>query len=149
VVVFLATAWGLGLAGTPVLGHALPHFVWTWPVSLYVGFQTVIHTIAWFERQPEQARGRWLSRGVVLLFLAMCYLYYVMCQNLGLATAWSFLIGFLPAWPLAVLAARSHLRGSGWLLQALAIGLAYSVFFWGGAGFILWKAITAEELSTF
>lgn len=134
----------LGFAGTPLSGHLRDKFLWTWPMALFVGFEMLLQTIVWAEGRPDRKRPRWLSRGAVLFFLAMCWLYYHACQQLGLATAWAFLIGFLPAWPFAVLAARAWVASAGWWRRVVWLVVAFSIFYWSGGAFIAWKTAIAE-----
>ncbi|MCI0685007.1 MAG: hypothetical protein L0Y71_23160 [Gemmataceae bacterium] len=142
-----AVTGAVGVAGLRVCRRVRDEFLWTWPVALFAGFQITLQTIVAVEAVeagPDRARRRWLSRGVVLAFLAMCWLYYVACQQLGLATAWAFLIGFLPAWPLAAPAARSWVARASWWRRGAWLAAAYSVFYWSGGAFIAWKTAIAE-----
>jgi hypothetical protein len=143
-VVFWIGVFVLGLAATFYSGHVRDEFVWTWPMSLFAGFALTLHTIVWAESSSARARARWLSRVVVLAFLAMCWLYYHACAQLGLATAWAFLIGFLPAWPFAVSAARCSVAGGAWWRRAAWSAAAFTVFYWSGGAFIAWKTSIAE-----
>ncbi len=58
-----------------------------------------------------------------------------MCQAIGYTMAWSFLAGFFPAAPAAVLAARARLR---WV-RILAEAIAFSAFFWIAGMLPAWK----------
>jgi outer membrane protein assembly factor BamB len=144
--IFWSACFVLGLIATPLLGHALDRFVWTWPLCLFVGYQSVIETIVAESSHPRQAWARWRSRGVVLAFLALCWLYYAACQQLGLPLLWGFLIGFLPAWPVSALAARPRQFRGAAVVRAIGLLLAYTVCFWSAAAWIAWKTSFAEEL---
>jgi hypothetical protein len=140
-VLFWTATFVLAVAATTALGHGRQQFVWTWPLALFVVYQATIQTIVWAEGSAAKKRARWWSRGMVIIFLSFCWLYYAACQQLGLATVWAFLIGFLPAWPLAVAAARR--RGKP-CQSVLLVGLAFSLFYWSGGAFIGWKTAVAE-----
>jgi hypothetical protein len=150
-VMFWLAAFVLGLIATPVAGHALDLFVWTWPLPLYVGYQLLIDVIVWSQPPNSSGEGaavrgrqRWLPRVALVSFLALAYGYFLACQQLGLSILWSFLIGALPAWPFAVLAAKARPPARSWS-RPLWVTLAYSAFFWTAAAFIAWKTMIAEE----
>lgn len=77
----------------------------------------------------------WPEGGPPLLFLAACYGYYELCVAVGYVVAWSFLAGFLPAAPTAVVAARSR----RWWLWLPAEGVGFAVYFWASALLPGWK----------
>ena len=113
---FCAVALLAGTAGTTALGHVVGTFVLTWPAALFMALQITVAVISWAERRPEAARHaarRW-SRLTVVLFLTVCLGYYELCKGVGLATGWTFLTGFLPAYPLVVLVVCAR-RRSIWL----------------------------------
>jgi hypothetical protein len=132
---FWSGAFVLGLAGTTVLGYGAGEFVLTWPAALFVGYQLTLRTIVWAEASPDRRWARRRSRLVGLAFLALCLGYYELCKRVGVATGWAFLFGFLPAFPLAVLAARRWRGRAAWLLLLLA----FSACYWGSAAFLVWK----------
>jgi hypothetical protein len=122
---FAASAFLLGLAGTTVGSAWADRFVLTWPASLYVAFRVTLAAITWAEAQPMKRKPRWLSRTMTLLFLAVCYGYYRLCMAVGYVMAWSFLAGFLPAAPAAVVAARAR----KWWVRAAAEVAGFSIYF--------------------
>jgi outer membrane protein assembly factor BamB len=124
--VFVATAFVLGLAGTAMFGAWADVFVLTWPVSLYVAFRLTLAIGVRAEARKGEWRPRLAARGVLLLFLALCYGYYRLCLEVGYVMAWSFLAGFLPIVPIAVVAARTR---RAWL-RALADGAAFTAYYW-------------------
>ncbi len=138
-VVFGLASFLLGLAGTTVASRYLDQFVLTWPVCLFVAYDTVLFTITWAERQPNLKRSRWVSRLVVVLFLVLGFVYYELCRTVGLATGLWFLIGLLPAFPLGVLAARFQYHGRHWLLQMLSVLAAFTVYFWSSGLLLVWR----------
>ncbi len=91
-------------------------------------------------QQPDDRRGFWLARLVVVLFLVAVYAYYELCKAVGMFIAWSFLIGFPPAFPLTFLAVRADRNGQPlWIVAAWTL-LAFGVFFWSAQALLLWKA---------
>jgi hypothetical protein len=126
-----------GGGGTAAFSAAAGKFVFTWPVSLFAAYQGML-TVATWARGGRRARG-WLARGAVLAFAALCWGYYVLCRSLFIVMGYGFLVGFLPAFPAAIWAARGMRRGMGLRGHAAwALGV-FSVHFWASAAFILWR----------
>jgi hypothetical protein len=137
--VFWISSFIIGLAGTSMFSPLQGAFVLTWPASLFVVYEVTLMTILWTEQQPPGQRRRWPSRVVVSCFLALCVGYYELCKVAGAVPAWRFLIGFLPAWPLAVIAARrAHAKGKP-LNQLLWLAGAFSVYFWASGLATAWR----------
>jgi outer membrane protein assembly factor BamB len=124
--VFAALAFVLGLAGTTVYSSGADVCILTWPASLYVAFRLTLAVVVWAESQPAKNRPRLVSRGVMLLFLALCYGYYRLCLAVGYVMAWGFLGGFLPAAPFAIVATKARRRA----VALLADAVAFTVYFW-------------------
>jgi outer membrane protein assembly factor BamB len=135
---FAASAFLLGLAGTATLSTWADALILTWPVSLYVGFRLAVAAARQAGARPRDRRVQWAARAVGLLFVGLCFGYYQACVAVGYLMAWSFLAGFLPAAPAAVVAARSNRAWVGFL----ADGVGFSVFFWAGGLLPGWKAGT-------
>jgi len=127
--VFVVLAFTLGAIGTTVVGTWFGTFAWTWPVSLYVAFRVVL-TIG-LDRTVHGWRRQLIGRLALLLFIAICYGYYRLCMAVGFAMAWGFLLGFVPALPLALFANRIANPKLRWLLD----GLGFAVYFWTSALF--------------
>jgi len=142
--IFWAISFLLGLAGTSIFSILADSFILTWPASMFVAFQITLFAISWAERQPNRRKARRISRVVTILFLALCLGYYELCKVLGVVMGWSFLIGFLPAWPFSVLAARGHHRQGAVWLQALWVLLAFTVYFWLSGLLPAWKMMLAR-----
>ncbi len=132
---FAVLAMLLSLAGTPLFSTWADTFVFTWPASLYIAFRLLLAWITWVEAQPKKKRLRWASRLLTLLFLAFCVGYFLLCQAIGYTLAWSFLAGFLPAAPAAILAARAR----RWWIKVLAEIVAFAAFFWVAGLLPTWK----------
>ena len=130
-VVLGCVALVVGAAGTTAVGYAGGPFVLTWPAALFAALQLTVAVVSWAERQGDRRKARRWSRLAGVLFLALCFGYYELCKNVGLATGWTFLMGLLPAYPFAVLAAR---RSSWWGV------VGFVVYYWGSVGFIVWKS---------
>jgi outer membrane protein assembly factor BamB len=126
---YATTAFLLGLAGTTVFSSATGVFVITWPASLYVAFRLTLAASLWTE-------ARLAARGVLLLFLVLCYGYYRLCLAVGYVMAWGFLAGF----PLAVPAAIAAVRIRHLWLRVLLDGVGFTVYFWASGMLPAWKA---------
>jgi hypothetical protein len=138
--VFWAVALVLGVAATPLGNRFATGFVFTWPVSLFAAHQIALVAILYSRQQPQQRIATWMSLAAVVALLGLCLAYYDLCRRLALAIAWVFLMGFLPSWPLAVLAARRLLGGRRPLAVLLWTLLAFSLYFGAASGFLLWRA---------
>lgn len=127
-----------GVIGSPIINARQSEYVLLWPLVLWAAFQITINVITWTERQPDRRWPRWMSRATTILFLGTCVLYFSLCRGLGYAIEWAFLIGFLPAFPIAAWAGR-------WLTwqvrcwpvtDAIFMLLSWSVYFWSSVIFI-------------
>ena len=122
--VFVVLAFSLGVIGTTVIGSWFDTFIWTWPISLYIAFRSVI-TLG-LDRTKTGWRHQLSARLALLLFIALCYGYYRLCMAVGFAMAWGFLGGFVPALPLAAFANRVTNPKIRWLFEVLG----FVVYFW-------------------
>jgi len=131
----------VGVVGSPILNQVQSEYVLLWPLVLWAVFQITINLIVWTERHIDRRRYRWLSRGCGATFLATCVLYFHLCRSLGYAIEWSFLVGFLPGFAVAVLSAQLLTRRPrGWLLLDLLVAaVSFSAYFWGSVAFVKWK----------
>jgi outer membrane protein assembly factor BamB len=133
---FAATAFVLGLVGTPLFSRWAEAFVLTWPASLYVAFRVALAVADRAGSRPRTTRTRATSGGVTLLFLGLCLGYYRLCVVTGYVMAWGFLAGFLPAAPFAVVAVGANRR---WV-RTLADAAGFAVYFWASGLLPGWKA---------
>jgi hypothetical protein len=135
--------WGLlfllGLLGPSVLSSLANQLLFTWPASLYAAFHAALLTCWWAERQPKRRPARWLARLAMLCFLLAGYGYFELCKATGMFVAWTFLAGFLPAFPMTLMAVREETRGRIWLAAAWAL-MAFSAFYWTCPALLAWKA---------
>jgi hypothetical protein len=134
--VFPATAFALGVAGTTVYGWWADAFILTWPAALYVAFRLLLVMSDWAGQQPWSLRRRLWSGLSVLAFVALCYSYYRLCVATGYVMGWSFLAGFLPAMPAAVVAVKSRRRYLAWTADVVG----FVVYFWCSGLLPGWKA---------
>lgn len=135
-----------GVLGSAVLNPRQPEYLFTWPLALWGTFQITLLTISWCERQPDKRRARWWSRGAGLVLLAVSVLYFHVCRTLGLSIEWSYLIGFLPAFPVAALCARLLISHHRFVLLAdpvLAV-VSFSAYFWACAWFMKWWLVVGS-----
>lgn len=112
---------------------ALNRFVWTWPVCVFVAYPLTTNVAVW-ARSSNHQRAAWAARASILGMLAVGYVYFVSCEQLGLSILWSFLVGVLPAWPLSIGAARtsrSWARGL-WLGRRSRSSTGARRRFWAG-----------------
>ena len=128
---FPTTSFLLGSVGTTIFSEWADTFVLTWPASLYVSFRTILALGVRAEKQPRTLRLRLRSGAALLVFLGICFGYYKLCAIIGYAVGWVFLIGFLPAMPIAALAAKQRRWWLRWMLDALG----FAVYFWS-SGFM-------------
>ncbi|MBA4191108.1 MAG: hypothetical protein C0467_24245 [Planctomycetaceae bacterium] len=136
--VFSLLAFVLGAVGTTAIGAWCDTFVLTWPVSLYIAFRGMI--ALGMDRTASGWRHQVFARVALLLFIALCYAYYLLCMAVGYAMAWGFLGGFVPATPIAVIANRVGNQRIRWFLEVLG----FAVYFWVSAFVPGWKARMAS-----
>ncbi len=134
-VVFLTVPFLLGMVGTTIFSEWADTFVLTWPACLYVSFRTILALGVWAGNQPRTLRIRVRSGTALMVFLGICFGYYKLCAMIGYAVGWCFLIGFLPATPVAVLAAKQR---RWWLRWILDTG-GFTVYFWFSGLLPEWK----------
>lgn len=141
--IWIVTALLLGVAGTTFFGHWFQEFYFSWPIVLALVFESVVCRLQ--ERKPTGAEATqterpWLSRLLLIGFALLCLGYFYLCRRLSLAFEWAFLIGFPTAIPFLWLVKREVQQGKpyGWS-QWASSGLAFTAFYWTGAGVILWR----------
>ncbi len=140
-VAFRAVFWGglfvLGAAGTPVLTFASREFVFTWPSALFAVYQAVL--VVGEGARKGSVRERYIARASVIAFACLCFGYYHLCRSLFVVMGYGFLVGILPAFPVAIVAAR-RMVGRGRPASDLGWAMAsFSVYFWASALFTIWK----------
>ncbi len=129
----LATAL-FGVLATPVLNRLDPdHFSFTWPVTLFAVFQSAILASVAATRAPTDRATRRLSYLTGLGWVLTCAAYFLLLRQASLPHEWGFLLGFLPAAPLAIWAARLATRGAAKVAIAAVVLLGISAGFWGAA----------------
>ena len=127
----------LGVAATPIGNRHASEFVFTWPLSLFAVHQFALAAVYW-SRQPTRGRlGVWAGTAGAGFLMLACFAYYELTRSLSLAPAWYFLLTFLPAWPLAVPAARKLQRPGNLGIDLVWMLLAFSVYFWAAGGLLL------------
>ncbi len=132
---FALLAFLLGAIGTTLIGHFLDLFVWTWPVSLYVAFHSVV--ALGLGDKVTGWRHEAFGRLALILFMIFCYLYYRFCMAVGYGVAWGFLFGLLPVLPFTILVQKvSPSSRWHWCLEIFA----FVVYFWSSGLFPAIKA---------
>jgi len=86
-------------------------------------------------RPVLKRRARWTSLAALTIFLLLCFGYYRLCPAVGYVMAWTFLAGFAPAAPAAILATRTRRL---WL-RAAADLLGFAAYFWLSGMLPAWK----------
>ena len=146
-VVFWTVAILIGAIGSPLLNQRpgaqqRDEYVFLWPLLLWAALQLTLLAVTWAESQPQPARrkARWLSRLAGLSLLATSGLYFHLCRRLGLSIEWGFLVGFLPAFPVAALCARGLLARHRFVLVSdlLCAAVSFSAYFWSCGLFLKW-----------
>lgn len=141
-VVFWLVTLLVGAVGSPLLNHRQDEYVFLWPLVLWAALQLTLLAVTWAESQPLPARrrARWGSRMAGLSLMATSGLYFHLCRRLGMSIEWGFLTGFLPAFPVAALAARGLL--ARWrlflLTDLLCAAASFTVYFWSCGWFLKW-----------
>ena len=124
----------LGVLATPVLNRLDPdHFAFTWPVTLFALFQSAILASIEATRDPHDRATRRRSYLTGLGWVLTCAAYFLLLRQASLPHEWGFLLGFIPAAPLAMWAARLATRGAAKVAIAAVVWLGISAGFWGAA----------------
>jgi hypothetical protein len=141
--IFWIIAGLTGVIGSPIINSRQNDYVLLWPLVLWTAFQLTINTITWAEQSSDRRRVRWVSRGCGLLFIGTCVLYFHLCRSLGYAIEWSFLVGFLPSFAFAAVAARFMIsRSRFWPVTDLIFAtVSFTAYFWSSVIFIKWKLV--------
>jgi outer membrane protein assembly factor BamB len=140
----------LGVLGTTFLSRWADDFYFTWPLVLAMVFETLVFQTSLSRRtnsgDESQAsapywNNRWSGRLLAVAFVMICLIYFLACRRLNLATEWSFLVGFPAAVPFLLLARSSALKQNRytWLSEWVLTAVAFTAYYWLGAGVILWK----------
>ncbi|MDV6030161.1 MAG: PQQ-like beta-propeller repeat protein [Phycisphaera sp. RhM] len=137
--VFLTLSMISCMAAGPLLSHAFNEFIFTWPGCLYLVFQHAI-SVAQFRRSDQHA-SRWHGRATAFGFIAMCYVYFVICREHNLVSAWVFLCAFPVAIPSALATRWFHNRDGFGNLAAgsTAFVVSLSVYYAGAAAILWWR----------
>lgn len=136
----LAAFWMLlfvaGIALTPLGNAWFDHFMFTWPLCLFVVQHAVLAAAVRARRQPAGTIP-WAACFGTLAFFATCLVYFHLCRRLDLAIGWVFLLGFLPSWPLAVPVAWKLSSRSSIAMVLLGATLAFTAFYWSAGLYAL------------
>lgn len=136
--------WGIlltaGAGGSAALNSESADYVFTWPLALWGLMQLAVEASLWAIRQQHNRWAGWQARGAILLFVLGCGLYFHLCRQLGAAIEWSFLGGFIAAYPLSVIGdgIQRRLRAHHILWMLAVHAASYSAYFWGCAWFAKW-----------
>jgi hypothetical protein len=129
----------LGGLAMPIVTELCQRLILTWPAALFAAFMAMTAAGVRAARDSRPATAA-TARAAGLILVGLSALYYLGCQRLSLLAGWGFLLGFVPAWPMAVGWARRLLAGRG-LGQVTLWGLvSYTVYFWSSALAYLWRA---------
>ncbi len=128
------------IMSSPLLNVRSATYLFLWPLTLWIGWQFA--AMASFASHGSRFASwpRMRSYLAGFAFLGLCGGYYHLCRLLGLATEWSFLVGFLPSFPITHLAARWLTRSHrlGWLTDIVASLLSFAAYFWSSVAFVKW-----------
>ena len=138
--VFWTVVFILGVLGQNLLSAMLDRCLFIWPASLYAACHGTMRMCLWAGQDPANKRRRWLARLSMLCLVLVVYGYLELCKIAGMYIAWSFPFGFLPAFPLMMMAARGELLHKPLWRSAVWTLLAFVVYFWTVEALLLWKA---------
>jgi len=136
--VFYVLLFSLGAIGTFSLSLVQRRLVFTWPVSLFAAYHATLMVAAWARRKGGR-RAAWTARGAGLAFASLCYLYYYVCRGLFVVAGFGFLVGLLPAFPVAAWVAWRIVSKRRLLPELLWSAASFSVYFWASALFTVWR----------
>jgi len=137
-VVFWGTLLLLAVAATPVGNRLGTSFIFTWPAALFAFHQFALWGILWGHRHRHHPRSQWVAMASVSLLIISCVIYFDICRSLDLAVMWVYLVGFLPSWPVTLVAAYLMAARVKPLRDMLWAVPAFSAYYWVSAAFGLW-----------
>jgi len=139
--IFWALVFVLGYLGPNALSAWFDRCLFTWPASLYAAFHATVVVSCWADRHAADRRARWLARLAFAGLLLVGYGYYALCESVGMFIGWTFLFGFLPAFPGTWLGARAQIKLQRlWIVAVLTL-LAFTIYFWSCQALLLWKEL--------
>ena len=129
-------AFVMGALGTTFLSSWRQEFVFTWPLSLFVMFETTVTRAV----QSCHSSSRWNSRLPLIFFVVTCGAYFWLCRRLSLAFEWVFLTAFIGAVPLLAWQATQDRRYPlGMIATTLSRSLAFSLYYLVAVAVLWWK----------
>ena len=134
---FLVLAFLIGVFGTTIAGRIQNVFFFSWPIALAIVFECLVCQLKSADENVKP--NPILARITLLALIVVSLAYFWLCRRLSLAFQWSFLIGFPAALPFLWIVKRSVQSDAAYSIwQWLLSALAFSAFYWAGAGVILW-----------
>ena len=106
--------------------------------ALFAVHQATLIAILWGRRDDRKERLWYVPAVAGFTFLGVCFGYFHVCQTLGLATQWVFLIGFLPSWPIALPAAYRLRRDRRLPEHFVWAILSFSAYYWACGAICVW-----------
>jgi hypothetical protein len=132
-------AFFLGALGTTLLSQYQQEFYFTWVVCLYLTFEPVIGMLRKRKKDSLSVSQKWGERLMLIVFLAVCVLYFLMCKRLSLVFEWTFLSGFLGAIPFLLIKKKLPDKPLGRLVGVPVITLfAFTGFYGAGVAMLIW-----------
>jgi len=130
----------LGALGAVGFSYATRRFVFTWPASVFAAYQATVY--AALRAKGGGRAAAWASRAVTLAFICLCVAYLYLCRSQYVPMGYGYLVGILPAVPVAWLGARRMIARSRPLDDLLWTTVSFSVYFWASGLFTVWKTGT-------
>ncbi len=139
-VLFFGSVMGSSVVVGPWLNARSETYLFLWPLALWGGFQLAVLASCRARNSRFVSVARLRSYLTGFAFFGLCGVYYHLTRLLGLATEWSFLVGFLPSLPVASLVAKrmSPPVRSCWLSDAAWSLVSFAAYFWSSAAFVKW-----------
>ena len=137
---FLLLTVCVGVFGTTLFGHTIGLFYFSWPICLAIVFECLVCQLKSSDRSVSVKPRPWLARAMLGLFVLACVGFFLLCRRLSLPFEWTFLLGFPAAIPFCWIVKRSTQRGEPFgAIQWIWSALAFTAFYWLGAGVMIWK----------
>lgn len=136
-ILFLILSSIIGLVAPLILSPLVKEFIFTWPVCLFVVFLSVlqIRAVAIRENTPIKP---YMARIMLVIFILICLGYYELCHLLFIISGIGFLVGLIPLTPLVLWIVR-HTKAQIKILPLIATLLAFVIYFWLSAIFIIYR----------
>lgn len=119
-----------------IVSPLVKEFIFTWPLFIFAMLMSILDIR--FYSLENKKKFDLINRSLLILFILICYGYYLFCQAFFIISGIGFLVGLIPVAPLGYFLSRRP-EGKLQFPQLWFWAIVFSVYFWFSAIFIMWK----------